>query len=582
MSQTTHEQAMMGLKRAIEIAKSADSKPAAPESIDAILDRAFLAPRIVNERAYEDWSERLKELMHSAREERRLLADDIATLRSLSETLRASDNSLTGKIDLAAKAVPAIEQRMSRAEQALVRAATEAAEQVRRLEAAKDRRFEIDRVRIEGLIETIATQVITQLSTKLSEAHEQRMGEAGAAAHAALEDALRSTTDESARIQSRAVQMISRELARIDKVKESASHDIRELVSGEIGKLRSDAEAAISRAEATANQSAIFSQGAIAGIETATTNALKVFERRTEEMRELIDTRSVTLETQVSEFTRFVSDQSKGFDRHHESIAAMILEHSSRLSEQLNQFATEARIGVEELTRTRTESIDVIRRRADVEYRHIETLLSGSESKLSEARSNAVESIESANVAAIEQLKAIASQAGGEIGERLREEADALSTGMRQSGTELRELRDDTTRSLTKAAVAIGTLTQESKETIRNCARVAIEKADQELKSRAITDQAAIKESCSEAEIARNELSAAIDRASAFDSGALEHAAADAQQAATRAVHAAGLLNGAVARAEALHAEVDALMRELVELRRQAEALRKRESKSRE
>lgn len=582
MSQTTHEQAMKGLKRAIELAKAADSKPTAPESIDAILDRAFLAPRIVNERTFEDWSERLKELLASARSERMEIATQVESLRELARTLKNSETTLTSRIDLAAKVVPAIEQRMAKAEQALQQAAKEAAIHVRSLEETKERRVEIDRQRIEGLIETIATQVMERLATKLATEHESKITQSSAAAQAALEASMRSTMEEGTRIQTRAAQMISRELTRIDRAKDTATREIGELLNGEVGKLRAQAESWVAKSEAAANQVSVFSRGAIAGVEAATSNAQAVFERRINEMREMIDLRSATLETQISEFTHYVAEQSKGFEHDRESIAAMILEHSSRLSEQINQFATEARIGVEELTRVRTESIDVIRRRADVEYRHIETLLAGNESKISDVRSHAIETIEHARESALDAMKAIAARTGGEIGERLRDEADALSNGIRQSGSELRDLKEETTRSLTKAAIAIGTLTQESRETIRTCARVASEKACEELRSLVSHDQALIKESCGEADVAKTELNAAIERASTFDSAALEHAAADAQQATTRALHAAGLLNGAVTRAEALQAEVDAMMRELVELRRQADVLRKRESKNRE
>lgn len=582
MAQLSHEQAMKGLKRAIELAKATESKPPAPESIDDILDRAFLAPRIVNERTYEDLTTRLKSVLDAARDERLQLKEDLAALQALALALRGSGSDLTEKIELAAKAVPVIETRLSRAEHALTLAAKDAAEQVKRLESAKDRRFELDRERVEDLIESIATSVMDRLTATALSAHEQRISESCKAVEDRLQDVLRSTTDESSRIQARAAQSISRELTRIDRAKEDARGDFQGLVDGELARIRSEAAEMTAQAHAAGTQAAVFSRGAIAGAETVISGARALFERRVEEMRELIESRSSVLESQISEFTRFVSDHAQGFEKDRQSISAIMLEHSSRLSEQINQFATEAKSGAEQLTRARAEAIDMVRTRADVEFRHVATLLSEKECRIERAADDAIQTIEAARSNACEVLKSAGNRSGGEIGERLRAEAEALTAGMRQAGAELRELRDETTKSLTKAAIAIGGLTQESKETIRNCARIAAEKASESIVSESETLVNAIRESREEAEVAKSELAGAIDRATLFDAATLEAAASDAQQASARALHAAGLLNSAISKAEALRAEVDAAMRELVELRRQSESMRKREIKSKD
>lgn len=582
MSQLTHEQAMRGLKRAIELAKATDSKPASPESIDEILDRAFLSPRIVNERTCEDWTSRLKDMLESAREERSGLRDDLAALKDMASAIQASDAELTRKIDLASKAVPAIESRMSRAEQALSTAARNAADQVNRLELATDRRFELDRERIEGLIESIARVVMDKLAATALTAHEQKISESCKSAETRLHEILRSTMDESSRIQARAAQSISRELTKIDRAKEDAREEFNAIVSGEFARLRAEAVEMTAKAEAAGAQAAVFSRGAIAGAESAISCARAAIETRVEELRGMIDGRSSILETQIAEFTRFVSEHSHSFETDREAISAMIMEHSSRLSEQINQFATEASSGSERLTRERAEAIDMVRKRADVEFRHVSAMLAEREGRVERAADDAIRAIEAARSSACEALKAAGDRSGGEIGERLRAEAEALTAGMRQAGAQLRELREETTTSLTKAAIAIGGLTQESKETIRNCARVAAEKASESIAAESKTNMTLMKETCEEAQVAKTELSAAIDRATSFDSATLEVAASDAQQASARALHAAGLLNGAIARAESLRAEVDTAMRELMELRRQSETMRKRESKSRD
>lgn len=127
MSQPTalhrsHQPSANGTAGPSRIATAPGNSPAAagPSSTpDQAVDRIFLTPRVVDRRSFEEFSTTLQELIRQAAGHSRLLQSTKADAGTLEGHLRETTKELQTRVEKAAKLLPALEQRVVRAERLL-------------------------------------------------------------------------------------------------------------------------------------------------------------------------------------------------------------------------------------------------------------------------------------------------------------------------------------------------------------------------------------------------------------------------------------------------------------------------------
>lgn len=120
--------------------------------LDAILDGAFVAPRVIDQRAFDELASVLKGLVRDAAGQAATLEASTIEVKGLGSQLRDATVALESRLDSAQKALPAIEQRVSRAEKVLEAARGELATRVAQIKDAALKDLVIDDATIRALI----------------------------------------------------------------------------------------------------------------------------------------------------------------------------------------------------------------------------------------------------------------------------------------------------------------------------------------------------------------------------------------------------------------------------------------------
>ena len=228
MSQLTYDQAMKGLNRALELARAANRPEQQQDTIDDVLDRVFVSPRIVDQTVFEDWSARLRQLLSEMSSHQKTAAGAAADLRGLESQIKEATRALQQKMDTAIKIVPTIDQRIARAEDAITAAGREVATTLQRLEAVKNRQIEIDQTKLEALVSDLATRSIEKLLAERGAALAAQADERVRDATRRFEEAASVLDEQAAKTQARAAQMISKQLAQIDRVRDTVITEIEQ------------------------------------------------------------------------------------------------------------------------------------------------------------------------------------------------------------------------------------------------------------------------------------------------------------------------------------------------------------------
>jgi|GEM_PF-3025238 len=135
-------------RRGEEPARAPAAAPVAvaePDRGEALIEDVFLAPRVLDRRAFEEYAEALKDLIREASAAERSLSGAAGGVEGLRETLREGTGLLQKKIEAAGRLLPGLDERLKAAEALLSRATDQAslAEAVeRRIEAAISARVE--------------------------------------------------------------------------------------------------------------------------------------------------------------------------------------------------------------------------------------------------------------------------------------------------------------------------------------------------------------------------------------------------------------------------------------------------------
>lgn len=133
----------------VEVASGGGTRLA---DLDAILDATFVAPRVVDQRAFDELAGVLKGLVRDAAGQAVTLEASTIEVKNLGTQLRDATIALESRLDSAQKALPAIEQRVSRAENVLEAARGELASRVAQIKEAALKDLSIDDATIRGLI----------------------------------------------------------------------------------------------------------------------------------------------------------------------------------------------------------------------------------------------------------------------------------------------------------------------------------------------------------------------------------------------------------------------------------------------
>ncbi|MFZ4574004.1 MAG: hypothetical protein ACOYN0_06380 [Phycisphaerales bacterium] len=226
MSQLSYDQAMKGLNRALELARAANKTESQEDTIEDVLDRVFVSPRIVDQSAYEDWAARLRQLMAEMSGHQKTAAGAAAEFRSLESKVKDAAKSLQQKMETAIKIVPTIDQRLTRAEEAITAAGREVVTTLERLEGVKNRQLEIDRGRLESLVAELAAASVEKLlgdrAGAINAMIDARIQDAGAK----LEHMSAGVEDRAGKAQARAAQLMSKQLGQLDRSRDAALADI--------------------------------------------------------------------------------------------------------------------------------------------------------------------------------------------------------------------------------------------------------------------------------------------------------------------------------------------------------------------
>ncbi len=88
-----------------------------PLDADRIIDDAFITPKVLDRRAFEELSSTLKQLVRDAAAKGQSLQTTATEVRSLGDSLREATKQLHTRLEAALKVAPALDQRLAKAEQ---------------------------------------------------------------------------------------------------------------------------------------------------------------------------------------------------------------------------------------------------------------------------------------------------------------------------------------------------------------------------------------------------------------------------------------------------------------------------------
>lgn len=420
MSKLTHEQAMKGLHRALELARAANQPEGGTESIDEILDRAFVSPRIVDQSVVEDWSSKMREVLQTAATQQKGLSSAAAEFKGLESDVRTSLRQLQQKMELAVKIIPTLDQRIEKTEAALNKAAAGMNSALERFEAAKNRKLEIDRAQLDKLVEQTAKAKI-----------------------AGMMDECRASVEA----------MVRHALAGISAQAE-----------GEIAAIRQSGAAASESLESQAQrlQGTIMTSGEQYQTLVEATGAHQV--ARVESLAQECQSQMyLTAAMGQADLTRVGGEQLSQLI----TLSGIASDVLSDLAEHATASITSTLItGGHELRSGVQQIVDVA-----VLGSHV----------VDEAVTAAAGILNATEEAGVARLTDAGTRIGRRLGESAREDATMLSQTAVDAVARLTGVRDQTMKDLTRSAGAMAELTAESREAVRTAADVAIEKSLEEI-----------------------------------------------------------------------------------------------------
>jgi hypothetical protein len=153
------------------------SGPASEQWLEETLDKVFLTPRVVDERAFDELSGSLKTLVKDAGAQSRALIATTGEVKLLGDQLREATRELQTRVETAVKVIPTLDQRVAKAEQLLDLTGKELATRVSELREATTKGVSIDRERLAGLIRAETSSLIEDVVKEQMGELRRRMAE---------------------------------------------------------------------------------------------------------------------------------------------------------------------------------------------------------------------------------------------------------------------------------------------------------------------------------------------------------------------------------------------------------------------
>jgi hypothetical protein len=416
MSKLTHEQAMKGLHRALELARVANQPEPGSETIEEILDRAFVSPRIVDQTVVEDWSSRMREVLQTAAAQQKGLSSAAAEFKSLEAEVGTTLRGLQQKMELAIKIIPTLDQRIEKTEAAINKATAGMNAALEKFEAAKSRKLEIDRAQLEKIVEQSAKAKVAGMMDEYRSALEQMVRETIANLATQADGVL-------AGIRQTATSAAESLVARADRLQSAI------VTSGERHQTLLEASAAhqVSRVEALASecQNQMYLTAAMGQADLTRIGGEQI--------------------AQLTTLSNIASD-----------VLADLAEHATTsMTSTIITGGHELRTGVQQI---------------------VDIAVLGSHA-VDEAVTEAARLLQATEESSLARLTDAAARIGRRLGEAAREDADMLSQTALDAVARVTSSRDQTMQSLTRSAGAMAELTAESRETVRAATQAALETA---------------------------------------------------------------------------------------------------------
>lgn len=125
-------------------------------------DQVFLTPRIVDQKAFEQFSETLKGLVRDAAGQSRTLLATTTEVKSLGDHLRAASKELQGRVETAVRVIPTIDQRVQRAEALAEQLGKELSAKQEQVRSLVEAQVAIDSARVREQVDGIVASMISE------------------------------------------------------------------------------------------------------------------------------------------------------------------------------------------------------------------------------------------------------------------------------------------------------------------------------------------------------------------------------------------------------------------------------------
>lgn len=149
-------------------------------------DQIFVTPRIVDQKAFEQFSEALKGIVRDAAGQSRTLLATTTEVKSLGDHLRTASKELQGRVETAVRVIPTIDQRVQRAETLADQITNELTAKEQRVQALVQQEVTIDPARVREQVESI---VATMVQEKLDHARDEFAHQTREIVQSAIRDA---------------------------------------------------------------------------------------------------------------------------------------------------------------------------------------------------------------------------------------------------------------------------------------------------------------------------------------------------------------------------------------------------------
>ncbi len=162
------------------------------QTIEQRLGRVFVAPRVVDQHAFEQFSSTLRELMRDAATHGRTLLSATNDIRSLDVHVKEAGRELQGSLEAASRALPQIDQRLAKAEQVASIVNKDVAarlEQLKNLAIDQEAITASVRRQMQSIVERVTREETEAFAASIARLMEERVTHAREACEAAVENA---------------------------------------------------------------------------------------------------------------------------------------------------------------------------------------------------------------------------------------------------------------------------------------------------------------------------------------------------------------------------------------------------------